>query len=275
MCELLALSASAPVDIKLSLSVLARHGGETGIHADGWGVAYFEGPDVQVFREPGPAAGSPLVDCLQRHPRHSSTVVAHVRHATRGAIRLANTQPFARELAGRMHVFAHYGTLAGLTEHKRRPRRFQSIGETDSELAFCELLERFARKHDDMSALAASDGLRIFTAFAAEMRRLGPANIILAMNETIFIHSDRRTQRPGVIEPPGLWFLQRRCSLEGQSELSAAGVTLAPAAALNVALVASVPLTSEPWRPLPQGTVLVLTRGSVQDAHMIDNGTAG
>ncbi len=50
MCALLALSANAPVDIKLSLSVLARHGGGTGIHADDWGVAYFQGPDVQVFR---------------------------------------------------------------------------------------------------------------------------------------------------------------------------------------------------------------------------------
>lgn len=275
MCELLALSASAPVDIKLSLSVLARHGGETDIHADGWGVAYFEGPDVQVFREAGRASGSSLIECLQRHPRRSSTVVAHVRHATRGAIRLANTQPFARELAGRMHVFAHNGNLAGIVEHERNPRRFQSIGETDSELAFCELLGRFARKHEETGALAATDGLRIFTAFAAEMRRLGPANIILAMNETIFVHSDRRTQRPGVIAPPGLWLLERRCSSEGQSELSAAGVTLTPVPALDVALVASVPLTSEPWRPLPQGTVLILARGVVQEAHEIDSGTAG
>ncbi len=270
MCELLALSASAPVDIKLSLSVLARHGGKTGSHADGWGVAYFEGPDVQVFREAGPAAGSPLVDCLQRHPRHSSTVVAHVRQATRGDISLANTQPFARELAGRMHVFAHNGTLAGITERKWAPRRFQSIGVTDSELAFCELLERFARKYEGTSTLTLVDGLLIFTGFAAEMRCLGPANFILAMNETIFVHSDRRTQRPGVIEPPGLWLLERRCSLEALSAFSAAGVTLAPATALNVALVASVPLTSEPWRPLPQGKAVVLSRGTVQDAPEID-----
>lgn len=274
MCELFALSASAPVDIKLSLSVLARHGGETGIHADGWGVAYFEGPDVQVFREAGPAAGSRLIECLQRHPRRGSTVVAHVRHATRGAISLANTQPFARELAGCMHVFAHNGTLAGIVDQERDRRRFKSIGETDSESAFCELLERFARKHAEVSALTPIDELRIFTAFAAEMRRLGPANIMLATNETIFVHSDRRTQSPGVIEPPGLWLLERRCSLEGQSELSAAGVTLALAPALNVALVASVPLTSEPWRPLPQGNVLVLARGAVQAVHEIKGGDA-
>ena len=107
------------------------------------------------------------------------------------------------------------------------------------------------------------------------MRRLGPANIILATDEAIFVHSDRRTQRPGVIAPPGLWLLERRCSLEGQAELSAAGVTLAPVPALNVALVASVPLTSEPWRPLPQANVLMLARGVVQQTHEISGGEAG
>ena len=114
MCELFALSASAPVDIKLSLGELARHGGETGIHADGWGVAFLEGRDARLFRDPSAAARSPWVACLAQHPPTSDTVVAHVRHATRGAVTLANTQPFARELWGRMHVFVHNGNLAGL-----------------------------------------------------------------------------------------------------------------------------------------------------------------
>ena len=122
MCELLALSASAPVDIKLSLSVLARHSGETGIHADGWGVAYFEGPDVQVCREAGRASGPPLIECPQRHPQRSSTVVAPVRHATRAASGLPIRSLFARELAGRMHVFAHNANLSGITEHSRAPQ---------------------------------------------------------------------------------------------------------------------------------------------------------
>ena len=99
MCELFALSASAPVDIRLSLAELARHGGDTGIHADGWGAAFLEGPDASRFREPRAAAYSPWVQCLQDHPVRSNTVIAHIRHATRGAISLANTQPFVR--AGR------------------------------------------------------------------------------------------------------------------------------------------------------------------------------
>ena len=56
MCELFALSASSPVDVRLSLHELARHGGETGMHADGWGVAFLQDRDVAVFREPSAAA---------------------------------------------------------------------------------------------------------------------------------------------------------------------------------------------------------------------------
>ena len=76
MCELFALSASEPVDIKLSLAELARHGGATGIHADGWGVAFLDGRDAHVFREPAAAARSPWIECLQSHAVRSSTVVA-------------------------------------------------------------------------------------------------------------------------------------------------------------------------------------------------------
>jgi len=39
MCELLALSANTPTDMRFSFHGLTRRGGATGIHADGWGVA--------------------------------------------------------------------------------------------------------------------------------------------------------------------------------------------------------------------------------------------
>jgi len=71
MCELLALSASSAVDVRLSLHELARHGGETGIHADGWGAAFLQDRDVALFREPTAAARSPWITCLETHPLHA------------------------------------------------------------------------------------------------------------------------------------------------------------------------------------------------------------
>ena len=54
---------------------------------------------------------------------------------------MKNCQPFARELGGRMHVFAHNGDLdAGRLGAPRGS--FRPVGDTDSERAFCVLLER-------------------------------------------------------------------------------------------------------------------------------------
>jgi glutamine amidotransferase len=149
MCELFALSASEPVDIKLSLGELARHGGETGIHSHGWGVAFLDGRDVRLIRDPSAAAFSPWVQCLQAHAIRSDTALAHIRHATHGAVALSNTQPFARELWGRVHVFAHNGHLGEWTSPDNMSRhRFRPMGETDSEGAFCLLMERLAANVD-------------------------------------------------------------------------------------------------------------------------------
>ena len=261
MCELFALSASAPVEIKLSLAELARHGGQTGIHSDGWGVAFLEGRDVRLIREPTAAAFSPWVQCLQDHPVQSDTVIAHIRHATRGAIELANTQPFVRELGGRVHIFAHNGYLDdAVLSNKVSRQRFQPIGNTDSEAAFCLLLERVAANSG--ASERPDRNFAIFAAFAREMRDHGPANIIYASDGHLLVYADRRTQRPGVIEPPGLWMLQRQCSANAESTFAGAGVSVA-GTAVSVVLIASVPLTSEPWQPLERGTAIEVRNGHV------------
>ena len=50
MCELFAMSSRHPATVTLSLSELLRHGGDTGPHADGWGIAYYEGGDARLVR---------------------------------------------------------------------------------------------------------------------------------------------------------------------------------------------------------------------------------
>ncbi|MGL5672600.1 MAG: class II glutamine amidotransferase, partial [Plesiomonas shigelloides] len=43
MCELLGMSANVPTDICFSFTGLARRGGQTGPHKDGWGITFYEG----------------------------------------------------------------------------------------------------------------------------------------------------------------------------------------------------------------------------------------
>ena len=111
MCELLALSGSRPARLTFSLHTLASHGAIDGTSPDGWGVAFYQGEDVALFRDAAPAGDSALVRYLETGGPSTPLAISHIRRATQGAVTLANTQPFVRELGGRTHVFAHNGHL--------------------------------------------------------------------------------------------------------------------------------------------------------------------
>jgi predicted glutamine amidotransferase len=262
MCELFAMSARFPTTVRLSLDELARHGGETGPHRDGWGVALHDGADAVVIREPEAASHSPWVEFLRDRLPRTTIAIAHVRKATRGERKLRNTQPFGRELGGRLHLFAHNGTLANLESDERFVSgRYRSIGETDSELAFCALLERLTPMWD-RGIPPLDDRLRTIAAFAAELRGKGPANFLYTDGDVIVAHGHERTQADGVIAPPGLHSLCRSCTA-GSDAVQLAGVTIDPEARQEVALVASVPLSDERWTPLAVGEIVVLREGRV------------
>jgi hypothetical protein len=90
--------------------------------------------------------------------------------------------------------------------------------------------------------------------FAAWLRPLGPFNFIYSDGDTLFVHSHRRKQDDGNIRPPGLHLLVRSCN-EQAVDLTQSGVLLAPVAQ-ELVLVASVPLTDEPWESIDEGEVV-------------------
>ena len=143
MCELFGVSSSKPVQVKYSLHAFAEHGGLIHPNKSGWGIAYHEGRDALLIKEPKPDSDSPVVRFIESRPVATTCTIAHVRYATAGGPSYANTHPFMRELGGQMHVFAHNGSLADVRDKVRlRSDRFRPVGETDSEYAFCVLLER-------------------------------------------------------------------------------------------------------------------------------------
>ncbi len=262
MCELFALSSEMPTTIRFSFERFAQRGGHTAHHADGWGVAFFEDKDVRVLREPVAAATSPLVRLIESDGPRAKLVISHIRHATRGGRTLANTQPFARELAGRMHVFAHNGDLGELTAHRELGgRRFQPVGDTDSEFAFCGLLERLLALWTGANSPSIEARLGVLRQFANELRAFGPANFLYSDGDALFAHAHRRTQSDGSVRPPGLWVLERQC-LESLPSAKTNGISLV-ASPQSVVLFASVPLTDEPWQALEEGRILAAQAGRV------------
>ncbi len=259
MCELLALSSRFPTSLKSSLSEVARHRGVS----DGWGVAFYDAGDVRLYKEPEPAAESQWLALIQQRHAASSLIIAHFRHATRGVLSLPNTQPFSRELGGRVHVFAHNGQLDCIDgDHAGSWQRFRPLGETDSEIAFCILLERLTPLWQGDFIPSLEERLAVFTQFAADMRVLGPANMIYSDGDALFVHGHRRIQQDGKVAPPGLWRLSRHCDCEqdGTSKnRPSLGTKAQPRQ--EVMLFASVPLTNGHWLPLAEGEVLASRDG--------------
>ena len=268
MCELLAMASRYPATLTSSLERFARRGGEAGPHADGWGVAFYDGVDVRRLREPEPAAHSPWLPFVRSQQRPTRLALAHIRKATVGDCFLANTQPFARELGGRMHLFAHNGDLDAIDRRWRAELgHAQPIGTTDSEIAFCALMARLRPLWEEARrtwrhAPTVDTRRQAVSAFARDLRAHGPANFLYSDGELLFAHGHKRRQADGEIRPPGLVTLTRTCDPNDGTLVTTDRCP--PGGCQEVTLVASVPLSDERWRPLEAGEVMTLRLESAQ-----------
>ena len=184
MCELLGMECNVPTDIVFSFTGLRCRGGKTGPHADGWGLAFYEGNAARVFLEPSAAAHSPLACFLAENPIKTLLAIGHVRRRTRGPTTLANTHPFVRELWGRHWVFAHNGTVRNARRLKLG--RFRPIGNTDSEWAYCHMLEVIRSTFRDDYPRRVSELWQVVAEVGGEVGRGGTFNFLLGDGRHLF-----------------------------------------------------------------------------------------
>ena len=240
MCELFAMSASLPTDVNHSLALLRPRGGDLGPHADGWGVAFYEGRAARVFKEPVPAAESRCLAFIAEYDFQSTMVVGHIRKANPERIGRtpANTHPFEREWNGHSWVFAHNGVLKGLRESSEfAVQRFRPLGETDSEYAFCVLLDAIAASHGQATGRPSAHAIvKTIAPLVNRMAELGELNFVLGNGESLIVHAHTR-----------LHALRRTCGMDGCRR--------------NVVLLATAPLTDEPWVQLAPGSIHVYEYG--------------
>lgn len=194
MCQLLGMNSYLPASLTLSFTGFSQRGGCTDHHADGWGIAFFEsdcatpGKGVRHFVDKASAATSPIAQMLKSYPIKSHNVVAHVRKATVGRVSLENCHPFVRELWGRNWVFAHNGDLKNYAP--KLHGSFQPVGNTDSELAFCWLMQELAKSHADVpSVVELSCTLR---ELVPEIARHGTFNFLLSNGLALWAHATTR-----------------------------------------------------------------------------------
>ena len=183
------MNCNVPTDIVFSFTGFALRGGSTDTHHDGWGIAFFEGAGVRHFVDHQAAVTSPIAELIKRYPIKSKNVIAHIRKATQGRVALENCHPFVRELWGRYWVFAHNGDLKHF--FPVLDGAFRPVGDTDSERAFCFLLQELRARFGDVAPPLAQ--LRAALAeLVSGIAAHGAFNLMLSDGSALFAHCSTR-----------------------------------------------------------------------------------
>ncbi|UJR85213.1 class II glutamine amidotransferase [Sandaracinus amylolyticus] len=281
--RLLAMSLDAPVSPSISLRAL-EHGTDAREHGYGWGFAWYPeaGPAALVIKDPTSIGENPMTKLLRDWERFQSTVfVCHLRGAAR-TLSEQDTHPFAHNWAGRSFVLAHNGDLFGDLEVQlplEPSSAFAPMGRTDSERAFCWLLERM--RTCGAKRLAEIGWERLHEWFR-ELDALGTANFLFTDGIDVAVYRDAEgynTLYSLRLAPPHASTIWRTPDID---------VDLTDAEDRNrtAVLFSTIPLSPKPqpvpaaaktptpvppspqWVAMTEGQMLVARRGSIIfDSH--------
>lgn len=260
MCDLLGLSFNTPVTARISLDVFQKRGV---MNPDGWGVAFYHDNRIQVIKEAEPAVDSRLFDFIEQYPQ-SKTFVTHVRRSTQGVRSYLNTHPFYRLLDygvdKREYVFAHNGTLL---QHKNlKLGRYSPIGETDSEHAFCYILDAMSNRGID--AWKHEDFLFIEELLRAINDSQNTLNCIFSDGDHLFCYSDVNDHNNGLryirpSHPFGKVELASPDEEFGSIDIHSSS----PTTPQSGYVISTRILTKEPWTEFENGELIVFKEGEI------------
>lgn len=251
MCQLFALNSLAPAAVTFAFTGFSARGGATGEHADGFGLAFHEGNACRRFVDHARASDSVLADFLRTHPIRARTVLAHIRKATQGPVQLSNCHPFVREWQGREWSFCHNGDLKEF--HPRLDGSHLPVGQTDSERAFCWMLQRLRRRFR-RAPVGWEQLAPAIVELAEDIAGHGKFNFLLSDGQALYAYGATR-----------LHWLERRHPF-GTAHLVDHDLELDLATANGpddrMVLVATEPLTrNEAWQPFAAGELRVFVDG--------------
>lgn len=253
MCQLLGMNCATPTDVNFSFRGFSQRAGITSDHSDGFGIAFFEDKACRLFVDNQSAVESPIAEMVRNYPIKSRNVIAHIRKATQGKINLENSHPFMRELWGRHWIFAHNGDL--LNFKPELSGRFQPVGDTDSELAFCYVLDQLYLKFGvtQPSLEAIFDYLQVIAPPIAEH---GTFNFFLSNGQALFSYATTKLHwliREYPFQPARL--------IDLDVEIDFSQVTTPDD---RVAVITTEPLTdNEHWQAYQPGEMILFKDGKI------------
>ncbi|WP_269915257.1 class II glutamine amidotransferase [Acinetobacter sp. HY1485] len=251
MCQLLAMNCATPTDITFSFRGFSQRAGITSDHCDGFGIAFFEDKAGRVFIDNQSAVKSPIAELIRNYPIKSKNVIAHIRKATQGKVRLENSHPFMRELWGRHWIFAHNGDL-----HDFNPPltgRFTPVGNTDSEHAFCYLLDQLVERFGYIPP-SLEEVFSVLQELSPQIAEYGTFNFCLSNGQALFSYAVTKLN----------WIVRRhpfQCArlIDLDMEVDFSELN-SPEDCVSV--IATEPLTdNEQWTPFKSGELVLFKHG--------------
>ncbi len=247
---------------------------------DGWGIGYYPAgePSASILKEPAPPRGSIRSELIRVWEHLASSVfVLHMRRATWGANTDANTQPFVRSWGGRDWLFCHSGSLHHRVERSTQ-HFFDPVGSTDSELVFCELLDRIADQR--YRSLREAD-LATIHRWLSDLNQHGGLSLVLTDGADVLAYTDRNDEGPlylwQLLPPHGKVVFgdtDLSVDLTRRGIKSRKGVIISSEALVADGAGGAPPAVS--WRRVEPGRLIVVRQGAiVADLGAENNGTPG
>ncbi len=246
MCELFGVCANKAVNINFTWRGFYQRGK---YQKHGWGIGFYEGISAKILKEPTSTIKSNLAKSFRDNNSYikSNIFISHVRYATQGQKLYKNTHPFKRELYGREWVFAHNGTLYDYKS--KQLGSYLPEGDTDSEYAFCYLLEKFKNGQDTWKTIIEVSN---------ELSELGGFNYLLSDGKKLYAHASGNT----------LYYLQRKPPYDDiTAELIDEDfrITLGDKKSRDekAVIIATNPLTNENWISMEESKVYEFENGEL------------
>lgn len=197
MSQILTLSFDCPSSPSILLKTPLLNE-ESKNHSYGQGFAWYNNEELSAteVKETKYASKSTLINTMQDFSRfHSTIFIGHIRGAAKRLVQ-KDTQPFSHSYAGRDWIFVHSGDLrhdyaAYIPLEKNA--LFEPIGSTDSEHAFCYILEKM--KNANARSLA-DVGWNLLYSWLCDINTLGTANIMMSDGLDTVIYHDLNAFNP-------------------------------------------------------------------------------
>lgn len=184
MCELLGFTSVHEKDVREYLKEFYSHGIH---HPHGWGLMYEDNGERKVYREAVCSATSNTISGVIAEIPPQSNLLAHIRLATVGSIKVENCHPYSQtDNTGRCWTLIHNGTI--YSGRQLMKYLYTQTGDTDSERISLALLDEI----NDRNPETAKQRFDVVDNFVVSLSKRNKLNLMIYDGELLYVHQNMK-----------------------------------------------------------------------------------